>query len=59
MLDLVDKIIAWETGEMVTEEEIVSFFQELINSGTAWTLQGSYGKQARDLIEDGLCHAKA
>ena len=53
----VTKIIAYENGEM-NEEEIISFFQELIDSGVAWQLQGSYGRTATDLIEQGLCHQK-
>ena len=53
----VTKIISYENGEM-NEEEIISFFQELIDSGVAWQLQGSYGRTATDLIEQGLCHQK-
>jgi len=58
MSDLVDKIIAWETGEMTDEVEVISFFQELIDTGKAWTLQGSYGNMAVALIEQGHCHTK-
>ena len=36
---MVNKIIQYENGEM-TEGEMVSFFQELINSGLVWQLQG-------------------
>ena len=57
MMPSVTKIIAYEKGEM-NEEEIISFFQELIDSGVAWQLQGSYGRTATDLIEQGLCHQK-
>ena len=53
---LVDKIIAWECGEMETEEEVIKFFQDLIDTGMAWTLQGSYGRTAKALIEAGHCH---
>ncbi len=54
MRDMVAKIIAFETG-MMKEDEIVSFFQELIDNGTAWTLQGSYGRLATHLINAGKC----
>ena len=46
----------WEAGEL-SEEETVDFFQKLIDSGLAWTLQGCYGRQAALFIKEGLCHA--
>ena len=57
-MDLVDKIITYESGELSDEDEMVEFFQELINNGMAWSLQGSYGRMAMALIESGHCHAK-
>lgn len=53
-MDMLDKIIAYEGGEMDTEDTI-DFFQELIDNGMAWTLQGHYGRTAKELIERGLC----
>ena len=50
----VDKIIQYENGEM-QEDEVIEFFQELINTGHAWTLQGHYGRVASGLIKAGLC----
>jgi hypothetical protein len=55
--DTVDKIIAYEGGDM-SDEETIEFFQELINSGLVWNLQGSYGRTAKQLIDAGLCTAK-
>ena len=55
---MVDKIIRYENDEM-TEKETISFFQELINSGLCWQLQGHYGRNALLLIEEGLCTASA
>ena len=52
---LVDQIIDYESGEM-GEQEIIDFFQELIDLGMAWTLQGHYGRMAKSLIDQGLCH---
>jgi len=52
--NMVNKIINYESG-MMSDEEMVSFFQELINSGLAWQLQGHYGRVAASLIEEGLC----
>ena len=53
-MDTVDKIIALENGEL-DEDETTIAMQEMINSGMAWKLQGSYGRSAMDMIEAGLC----
>lgn len=52
----VDKIIRYEQGEMDADETI-EMFQELINDGSVWTLQGSYGRMAKNLIDNGHCTA--
>jgi hypothetical protein len=52
--DLVGQIIDYESGTM-DQEEAVRFFQGLIDSGMAWTLQGSYGRTAKALIDAGHC----
>lgn len=49
-----DTIIAYEQGEL-GYEDIVNMFQELIDSGEAWTLQGHYGRTAAALISEGVC----
>lgn len=43
-------------NEPVTEEEVIEAWQFLINTGMVWTLQGWFGRQARDLIAAGICH---
>ncbi len=48
----IDQIIRWEDGEMDRDEEII-FFQGLVESGLAWTLQGRYGRRAAQLIQQG------
>jgi hypothetical protein len=50
----IDDIIRYENGEM-DEDEIVVFFQGMIDTGVVWQLQGMYGRQAYILIEMGLC----
>tara|TARA_B100000427_G_C15122019_1_gene426211 strand:- start:184 stop:369 length:186 start_codon:yes stop_codon:yes gene_type:complete len=52
MREFVDKICRYEEGQM-TDEEMISFFQELVNNGMAWSLQGHYGRTAMYLIENG------
>ena len=51
-MDLVEKIQKYEEGEMPADEMVV-FFQELVDSGLAWNLQGHYGRMADLLIEHG------
>ncbi len=38
-----------------TDQEVIEAMQELINSGMAWKLEGSTGRQAMALIESGHC----
>ena len=55
---MLNRIIRYENGKMEMDE-IVPFFQELINNGMAWTLQGHYGRTAAALIEAGECQKVA
>ena len=49
-----DRMIAWENREL-EDNEVVQLFQELIDSGMVWTLQGMYGRFASALIDAGVC----
>jgi len=49
---LFDGIVAFEAGEL-NADEVLELFQQLVNSGLAWELQGSYGRTAKRLIEEG------
>lgn len=51
--DVVEGIMNFEAGE-ASEEEIIELFQHLVTSGTAWQLQGIYGRTAQYYIEAGL-----
>lgn len=57
-IDIVSSIIAYECGEL-DDNGIIDFFQELIDSGMAWSLQGSYGRMAQRLIDGGHCTTKS
>lgn len=53
-MDQIDQIIAYEQGDL-DDDATVTLFQDLINSGLAWQLQGHYGRTANALIEAGYC----
>jgi hypothetical protein len=55
--DLISNIIAFESGEL-EENDIIELFQHLVNTGLAWSLQGSYGRTASALIDAGLVEGK-
>lgn len=52
--NIVGEIMAFEAGEL-DDDDTIALFQRLINSGMAWQLQGSYGRNAPRLIEEGVC----
>ena len=47
-------IVNYEEGTQ-TEEETLEMFQNMINNGSVWQFQGSYGRTAMDLIQSGQC----
>lgn len=50
--DLTSRIIDYENGS-ATEDETIELFQELVDTGMAWKLQGHYGRTAAAMIENG------
>ena len=52
-----DRMIEWEEGRLAGEDE-TRLFQELIDEGIVWSLQGCYGRRAAALINAGLCHPR-
>jgi hypothetical protein len=49
----VQSLIDLEDGKL-SDLETLELFSELITTGQCWSLQGSYGRAARDLIERGF-----
>lgn len=45
-------------GENATKEQQIEAWQHLIDTGLCWTLQGWFGRTAKALIEQGICHRK-
>jgi hypothetical protein len=56
-LDVAGALIEFENGSL-SRIKTIELFQILVNTGQAWTLQGSYGRQAKALIDQGLVTAK-
>lgn len=50
-MDYIDKIIAYESGEL-DDKDIIALFADLIKSGQCWALQGHYGRTAKSLIDN-------
>lgn len=51
-LALTSDIIAYENGEL-DEEAVIELFQNLVDTGLVWKLQGHYGRTAVALYKAG------
>lgn len=51
-MSIVNEIISFEQGEL-DENQTIELFARLVQSGMAWSLQGSYGRMATALINAG------
>jgi hypothetical protein len=56
--DQLSAIIAYEQGEL-DEQDTLELFQNLVDTGLAWQLQGHYGRTAATLIEGGHILARS
>ncbi|AWN07363.1 hypothetical protein SEA_NABI_69 [Streptomyces phage Nabi] len=52
MGNLVVELIDYESGNL-DDTDTLDLFAKLVKSGFAWTLQGSYGRTAQTLINEG------
>jgi len=50
---MLEQMIAFEEGTL-SDDDTVTLFQELVDSGLAWKLQGFYGRAATALADAGL-----
>jgi hypothetical protein len=48
----IDRLLSYEEGKL-GPNDTCSLFAELIKTGMAWRLQGSYGRYAAELIDVG------
>ena len=55
--DCVGAIMEFEQGDL-DADGIIALFSHLIETGLAWSLQGSYGRLAKSLIERGYIDRK-
>lgn len=52
-MELVDLIISYENGEL-SRDDTIDFFQKLLDSGTIYSLQGTYQRTAQSMLDEGL-----
>ena len=55
--DLLTEMINWEEG-LLSEAGSIILFSELIKSGLAWQLQGTYGREAVSYVENKIIDKK-
>lgn len=56
-MDTLDAIMLIEGNAEAHPEEVLQAWQHLIDTAVVWSLQGSYGRYATQLIEQGVCTA--
>jgi hypothetical protein len=49
-----EAVMIAEGVQPASEDEQIAAWQLLVDNGIAWTLQGWFGRTARDLIERGI-----
>ena len=54
-----DAVMIAEGVQEADQETVIEAWQTLIDTGLAWQLQGFFGRTAQNLIDAGICSAKA
>lgn len=52
-MNLAERVLLYETDQM-SEQEMISMFQDLVDTGMAWKLQGHYGRTSMILLDAGV-----
>jgi len=55
-MKLSEMIVKYEQDEL-NDKQIIELFQELVDTGLAWNLQGHYGRRAYELLGEGIIKA--
>ena len=55
-MDNFDAVMIAEGAQEADEETQLQAWQQLIDNGMVWRLQGYFSRTARRLIDAGLCH---
>jgi len=50
-----EAILIAEGDQTVSDKEYIQAWQQLINSGICWSLQGWFGREATRMITEGIC----
>ena len=56
MKELTQQLIEYEQGEL-NDSDTIQLFQQLVDNGLAWSLQGHYGRFASELLQAGYINA--
>ena len=52
-MNVSEMIVKYEQDEL-NDKQIIELFQELVDTGLAWNLQGHYGRRAYEMLGEGL-----
>lgn len=57
--DHVGAIMDFETGNLNDGVGVITLFQYLLDTGMCWNLQGSYGRTAQAMLDNGLIERRS